>query len=650
MLKNLTIKARLALLVGFMAVMILIGGWIGMASLNSASKALQDLNEENVETSRFFNKVIQLYDESLVENLLNMNKQLISSEEGLHNINELKNTITTEWNKYIKRSLTPEQRRLVEQTQGLINTGNSSLDKLKSIIDGQDKTQLNEYINKDLYAFKNPIVLNLNKLNQMSDEQVAVQFQEAMDHFDSLKLTILITTLLVIIISILLGIAFAQSITQPLKKAVDAVNQFALGDTDVQLDYDSKDEIALLLHDLKNMIASNNKMIKVLASVADGDVSVSVEPRSEKDTLGFALNNMVKKMGEMIAVIAAVADGDLTVAVEPRSDKDILGHALENMVRKMGEMLGEIQKEMKTLRDNTQEIVASVTHASAGTSETAAAVTETTSTVEELKQTSTVAAEKADDVHKNSKDTMEIVTACEQSLNSTITDMNEIHTKMDIISECIIKLSEHSIAIGNIVDTVNDLAEQSNLLAVNAAIEAARVGEQGRGFGVVAQEIRVLAEQSKEATSQIRTILQDIQNATNNAVMATEQGAKAVAKGVSQSSQTNESMHALSNSFSEVALAATLISTSSQQQLAAIDQVTTAILQINEASIQHAETMQQIKSATINLNTIGESVDGLINQYQINKDQFQQKLQQQLNTIDRKELAKILDKYVEAKN
>ncbi len=115
--------------------------------------------------------------------------------------------------------------------------------------------------------------------------------------------------------------------------------------------------------------------------------------------------------------------------------------------------------------------------------------------------------------------------------------MKRIQTHMDSIAASIVRLSDQSQAIGEIIASVNDLAEQSNLLAVNAAIEAAKAGEQGKGFAVVAQEVRSLAEQSKQATAQVRNILGDIQKATSAAVMATEQGSKAVEAGVKQSAR-----------------------------------------------------------------------------------------------------------------
>ena len=132
-----------------------------------------------------------------------------------------------------------------------------------------------------------------------------------------------------------------------------------------------------------------------------------------------------------------------------------------------------------------------------------------------------------------------------KSVESAIEGMQRIREQMESIAESIVQLSEQSQAIGEIIATVNDLAEQSNLLAVNAAIEAAKAGEQGKGFAVVAQEVKSLAEQSKQATAQVRTILGDIQKATSAAVMATEQGSKAVEAGVKQSGEAGESIRQL---------------------------------------------------------------------------------------------------------
>src|SRR5262249_1331739 len=153
-------------------------------------------------------------------------------------------------------------------------------------------------------------------------------------------------------------------------------------------------------------------------------------------------------------------------------------------------------------------------------------------------------------------------------------------------AENIMRLSEQGQAISEIIATVDDLAAQSNLLAVNAAIEAAKAGEHGRGFSVVAQEVKNLAEQSKHATTQVCGILSDIQKATGNAVMATEQSSKAVEDGVKQSTQAGESIQQLAGNVNISAQAATQIAATNQQQFVGMDQVASAMENIKLASTQ----------------------------------------------------------------
>ena len=164
---------------------------------------------------------------------------------------------------------------------------------------------------------------------------------------------------------------------------------------------------------------------------------------------------------------------------------------------------------------------------------------------------------------------------------------------------------------------MDDLAEQSNLLAVNAAIEAARAGEEGKSFAVVAEEIKSLAEQSKQGTAQVRTILSDIQKATSAAVMAAEQGGKAVEAGAAQSSQTRETIVALAASVAQAAQAAAQIAASSQQQMVGVDQVALAMENIKQSSAENAASTQQVETAARNLSEVGQRLQELVARYKV---------------------------------
>ena len=287
--------------------------------------------------------------------------------------------------------------------------------------------------------------------------------------------------------------------------------------------------------------------------------------------------------------------------------------AEENLKR----VMLEIQDSVNILAPASAEILTTTTQVAAGATETATAVTETTSTIEEVKQTAQVANQKAQYVSDMAKQTAQASQTGKKSVDESIDLMNRIKEQMGSIAESIVSLSEQSQMIGEIIAAVNDLAEQSNLLAVNAAIEAAKAGEQGKGFSVVAHEIRSLAEQSKQSTAQIRAILGDIQKATSAAVLATEQGSKAVETGVKQSVQTGESIRVLADSIVESAQAAAQIAASSQQQLAGMEQVLIAVSNIKQAMDQNVAGTKQTEAAAQNLHELGQKLKQLVEQYRI---------------------------------
>ena len=320
------------------------------------------------------------------------------------------------------------------------------------------------------------------------------------------------------------------------------------------------------------------------------------------------------------AVAVKIAEGDLTVTIESDQRSDEVG-ALTQSFRKMVDGLRSVTTEIlegvNVLASSASEILAATTQVASGASETATAIAETTTTVEEVKQTAQLSSQKAKYVSDSSQKASQVSQSGKKAVEESVEGMNRIRQQMESIAESIVRLSEQSQAIGEIIASVNDLAEQSNLLAVNAAIEAAKAGEQGKGFAVVAQEVKSLAEQSKQATAQVRTILNDVQKATSAAVMATEQGSKAVEAGVKQSTSAGESIRTLADGVAEAAQAATQIAASSQQQLVGMDQVALAMENIKQASTQNVASTKQAETAAKNLHELGQKLKQLVERYKV---------------------------------
>jgi methyl-accepting chemotaxis protein len=330
--------------------------------------------------------------------------------------------------------------------------------------------------------------------------------------------------------------------------------------------------------------------------------------------------SIMKPLKTVVDVAERVAGGDLSVAVPVNESHDEVGLLLQTfrrMVENLRKQTLEIQEGVNVLASSAGEILSSTTQVASSAAETATAVNETTATVEEVKQTTQLSSQKAQQVSVSAQKSLQVSLHGIKSVEDTVQGMSRIREQMETVAESIVTLSEQGQAIGEIITTVNDLAEQSNLLAVNASIEAAKAGEHGKGFAVVALEVKSLAEQSKQATAQVRTILNDIQKATNAAVMATEQGSKAVESGEKQSVEAGEAIRVLADSITESAHASTQIAASSQQQMVGMDQVALAMENIKDASNLSVTGTKQAELSAQNLHELGQRLKQLVEQFKL---------------------------------
>lgn len=266
------------------------------------------------------------------------------------------------------------------------------------------------------------------------------------------------------------------------------------------------------------------------------------------------------------------------------------------------------------LEKASSNIMSATASQSTATQQQATGVAEITTTLSELHVMSSQTLEKAQAVIGESDRSLDASRTGSKAVEDAVQGMHEIREQVETIAQKIVTLSEQTQQIGDIIMSVNEITEQSKLLALNAAIEAARAGEQGRGFAVVAAEIRSLADQSKQATARVRKILGDIQNATNSAVIATEQGTKKVEAGVALTNRAGETIELLGRSVEASAGAARLIANASRQQTSGIQQVSDAMNGINEATKSSVGGMQQTEASAKKLVEMTNHMQALVQQ------------------------------------
>jgi methyl-accepting chemotaxis protein len=251
------------------------------------------------------------------------------------------------------------------------------------------------------------------------------------------------------------------------------------------------------------------------------------------------------------------------------------------------------------------------------TTETLAAITQTSTTVEEFRQGAHLAGDKGRNMAQMAKKALEMSTTGNKATEDTRLRINIIREQMDSIKQIVLELSEHARSIENIMSTVQDLTDQSHILAVNASIEAARAGEHGKGFSVVAQEIKALADQSKGSTEQIKTILDDIRQRIDSVVMSTEQGSKEVQIGVNQANIAEDAIQKLSVSVSDAAQISSVIEANSEQQAYGVSQVSDAMSSINDAMREISNRAGELEGAAGRLSDLGTSLQELTVRYKV---------------------------------
>lgn len=329
--------------------------------------------------------------------------------------------------------------------------------------------------------------------------------------------------------------------------------------------------------------------------------------------LWFTRAFIIKPINEIVAVADKVAQGDLTVNIEARSKDEIgkIATALSKMINAVREIATQIQREGNTIKQEAgqvaavseetsatiEELTAQVDSVNTNVNNASAAIEEMTSGIQEVAASAQNVANASQKLSEEAQRVSTLSTEGQKAIVSITNVIEQTKQKANTTFETVEKLSESAKNIGEIVDTINSIAEQTNLLALNAAIEAARAGEAGRGFAVVADEIRKLAEESKQATQNIANILRGIVDESMKASDATKETVEIVNQAATQSTLIKTQFEQILQSIVRMSQMTENLAASAQQQSAAAEEMSSAMDSASKSMVSVVEQMNEVTMA-----------------------------------------------------
>jgi methyl-accepting chemotaxis protein len=362
-----------------------------------------------------------------------------------------------------------------------------------------------------------------------------------------------------------------------------------------------------------------SQMARVAEEISTGDIQHNIDLKSNDEigTLAESFRKLIDYMQNLAAAAEHIANSDLTVTVEAQSDKDVLGNSFKTMVNNLTVMIRQLKANASELVSAATEISSSAEQMSKGAQDQASQVGQVSSAVEEMTATIVESSKNAGEATDASRTASSTASSGGLIVNETIQGMQKIASVVRESAESIGKLAKSADQIGEIIGVIDDIADQTNLLALNAAIEAARAGEQGRGFAVVADEVRKLAERTGKATGEITEMIKGIQQETEEAVHSMEAGIQEVDKGRELADRAGNSLGEIVQVSQKVMDMIQQIATATEEQSAAAEQISKNVEHISSVTKETATGAEQSATAAEELNRQAEGLQQMVSKFKL---------------------------------
>jgi len=386
----------------------------------------------------------------------------------------------------------------------------------------------------------------------------------------------------------------SNKVARPVSELVQYSEKFARGEYSSRPQIDSHDDFGLIA---ENFTRSSERVSR---AVSNHD----------------AQENLQKSVTEFLTVVSQIARGDLTL--RGRVTNDALGNVVDSvnyMLENFMKVLERVRKAAVDVSSSANEILLSSEDMASGAVQQDQEITNTSSAVEQLTVSMKQVSNNAEASAEAARRALDAAEQGNRAVRDTLDGMQRIRSSVQATAKKIKSLGDRSLEISEIINVINDITEQTNLLALNAAIEAARAGEAGRGFAVVADEVRKLAEHSRTATKDIAALIKAIQAETNEAVVVMEEGTKEVEVGARLADQAGKALDAISSVVRQSAELVQEISLASKQQVRGTEGVANAMQIISNITRQTSQGARQTARTVENMVKLSEQLNEALSQF-----------------------------------
>lgn len=583
--------------------------------------------------------------------------------------NELTRKINENLKDYEARISTPEEKELYNKFLDARKEFRTHILKFNSYLSEGNLKQAALFFQGDFTtASENQRVALQNIIQYKADYAKSLSLSNE-DQASAAARNLIILAIIGFVISIGLGLFIANSIKRPVAKVLEMAKKLVKGHVNARANIQSNDELGEMGKVLDEFGAALEGFADSMNLIADGDVSIQLEAQDKDDVLAPALNHIAETLRSLLSetkllttgaiegrlstrgdankfkggykeivtginatldavitpikegveILKEISKGDLTVRItsDYKGDHKLIKESINVIADSLSKAMSDVSDAVQAaasassqISSSTEEMAAGASEQTQQTTEVAGAVEEMTKTILENTRNASYAAETAKEAGNKAIEGGKVV-------SETIEGMNRIAEVVKKSALTVHELGKSSDQIGQIVQVIDDIADQTNLLALNAAIEAARAGEQGRGFAVVADEVRKLAERTTKATKEIAAMIKQIQKDTTGAVASMEEGTKEVEFGKKKADLAGESLNEIINETNKVVDIVTQVAAASEEQSSAVEEISKSVEAISAVTQQSASGTQQIARAAEDLNRLTMNLENLVDQFKV---------------------------------